>query len=59
MVPDDHLGELAVPDALDHEQVDADRRRDLAELDEQHEHDPEQQRIDAVHSAAPERSAAP
>src|SRR5262249_22795121 len=42
------LAQLAVPDALDHEQVDADRRRNLPELDEQHEHDAEQDRVDAV-----------
>src|SRR5215470_17538117 len=42
------LAQLAVPDRLDHEQVDADRRRDLAELDEDHEDDAEQDRIDAV-----------
>src|SRR5215470_4326281 len=43
-----YLAQLAVPDRLDHEQVDADRRRDLAELDEDHQHDAEQDRIDAV-----------
>src|SRR5262245_37051983 len=42
------LAQLAVPDRLDHEQVDADRRRDLAELDEDHQHDAEQDRVDAV-----------
>ncbi len=45
---EDNVAELAVPDALDDEQVDTDRRRDLSELDEEHEHDPEQDRIDAV-----------
>src|SRR6516165_87509 len=44
----DHLAQLAVPNALDDEQIDADRRRDLAEFDEEHENDAEQQRIDAV-----------
>ena len=36
--PDD-VRQLAVPDALDDEQVDADRRRNLPELDEQNEDD--------------------
>jgi len=35
-------------DALDLEQVDADRRRDLSHLDEQHEDHPEPDRIDAI-----------
>src|SRR5262245_47878461 len=45
---DHHLAQFAVPDALDHEQVDADRRGDLAELDEDHQHDAEQDRVDVV-----------
>ena len=48
MVPMHHLGQLAVPDALDDEQVDADRRRNLSELDVDDEDDAEQDRIDAV-----------
>src|SRR6266568_4821601 len=40
--------QLAVPDALDHEQIDADRRRDLSKLDEQHQHDAEHDRVDAI-----------
>src|SRR5262245_58961252 len=46
--PQHDLAQLAVPDALDHEQVDADRRRDLPELDEDDEDDAEQDGIDAV-----------
>src|SRR6516165_11023161 len=45
---EDDFAELAVPDALNHEQVDADRRRNLPELDEQDEDDAEQDGIDAV-----------
>ena len=41
-----HLGQLAVPDALDDEQVNADRRRDLPQLDVDDEDDPEQDWID-------------
>src|SRR4051812_42871867 len=40
--------QLAVPDALDDKQIDADRRRDLPKLDEQHQHDAEHDRVDAV-----------
>src|SRR6266566_9433058 len=40
--------QLAVPDALDHEQIDPDRRRDLPKLDEQHQHDAEHDRVDAI-----------
>src|SRR6202044_871646 len=32
---EDHFAQFAVPDALDDEQIDADRRRDLAKLDEE------------------------
>src|SRR3984893_6246124 len=45
---EDHFAQFAVPDALYDEQIDPDRRRDLAELDEEDENDAEQQRIDAV-----------
>ena len=48
IVPMHNVAELAGPDALDHKQVDADRRRDLAHLDEQHQDDAEPDRIDAV-----------
>src|SRR4051812_18102257 len=44
----DHFGKFAIPDALYHEQVDADRRRNLPELDVDHQHHAEQDRIDAV-----------
>src|SRR5262249_31281497 len=45
---DDDLAQFAVPDALDHEQIDPDRRRDLPELDEDDEHHAEQDRIDII-----------
>ena len=48
IVPYTTSRQLAVPDALDHEQVDADRRRDLPELDVDHQDHAEQDRIDAV-----------
>src|ERR1700733_4417843 len=42
------LAQSAVPDALDDEQIDADRRRDLAQLDEQDQDHAVHDRIDAV-----------
>ena len=45
---DDFAERAAFPDALDHEQVDSDRRRDLAQLDVDHDDDPEPDRIDPV-----------
>src|SRR5215510_3482580 len=43
-----NLGQLAVPNALDHEQIDADRRRNLAKLDIDDKDDAEQNRVDAI-----------
>src|SRR5262245_1208900 len=43
-----NLGQLAIPDALDDEQIDADRRRNLTELDVDHQDNAEQDRVDAV-----------
>src|SRR5258705_9801326 len=42
------LAQLAVPNALNDEQIDADRRRNLPKLDKQHEDHAEQDWIDAV-----------
>src|SRR6476620_10501677 len=44
----DDVAEPSGPDALDHEQIDSDRRRYLSHLDEQNEDDAEPDRIDAI-----------
>src|SRR5262245_8339635 len=46
--PQHNLGQFAVPNALDHEQIDADRRRNLAKLDIDDKDDAEQNRVDAI-----------
>ena len=40
-------GDLAARHALQHEEIEADRRRDLRHLDDQHDEDAEPQQIDA------------
>src|ERR1700730_6565113 len=43
-----HVAKFAVPDALNHKQIDADRWGNLPHLDEQHENDTKPDRINAV-----------
>src|SRR5262245_28911379 len=45
---EDDFAQLAVPNALNDEQIDPDRRRNLTKLDEQDQDDAEQERVDAV-----------
>ena len=45
---EDHFAQLTIPDALDDEQVDADRWRNLAEFHVDHQDDAEQDWIDVV-----------
>jgi hypothetical protein len=43
-----YLAQFTFPDALDNEEVNTDRRRNLSKLDKQHKHDAEQDWIDTV-----------
>src|SRR5882724_9712130 len=46
--PHHDVTQLAGPDALNDEQIDADRGRDLPHLDEEHQNDAEPDRVDAI-----------